>query len=123
MEGKKMKRYIELNENANATHLVIETKYNLGGLNCFTYAQEKRGYYLHVYPVKRETRNGYTLESFGAFTGTKHCIKEVTRQSAKAAAQAEENALNYIHNLVCHVCRKNGFTIPAEFIAPEAKTI
>lgn len=114
-----MKRYIELNENARATHICIEVRYNLGGFNCFTYTQEKRGYYLHVTPVKRETRDGYTLESFTAFSGTKYCVKEVNRKSAKAAAQADENALNYIHDLVTYVCQKNGFTIPAEFITPE----
>lgn len=114
-----MKRYVELTETTRATHIVIEIKYNLGGFNCFTYAQEKRGYYLHVYPVTRETRDGYTTESFTAFTGTKRCIKEVTRKSAKAAAQAEQNAQNYIHDLVCYVCQKNGFTIPGEFITPE----
>lgn len=114
-----MLRYIELNENAAATHIKIELRYDLGGYDCFNYTPKKRGYYLHVYPVTRERRDGYTLESFGAYTGTKYCVKEVTRKSAKAAAQAEENAQNYLNTLVTYVCQKNGFVIPAEFITPE----
>ena len=35
-----MKKYIELQEKTrNATHLLIELRYNLGGLNYFTYKQ------------------------------------------------------------------------------------
>lgn len=118
-----MKRYIELKENAGATHILVETRYNLGGFNCFTYAQEKRGYYLHVTPVTRETRNGYTLESFTAFTGVKQVLKTVSRRSAKAEAAAEEIAKNYLHSMVLHVCEKNGLPVPQEFIYGEVKTV
>jgi len=102
-----MKKYIELKENAKATHICIELRYNLGGFNCFTYAQEKRGYYLHVTPVKRENRDGYTMESFTAFSGYKQLIREVSRKSAKAEAAAEAAAADIIDIMVSRVCQKN----------------
>lgn len=114
-----MKRYIELETGAAATHLKIETYYSLGGYNCFTYRQEERGYYLSVTPVSRKTTDyGVTLESYTAFSGIKRIIKTVSRQSKKAAAQADENAVNYVHDLVLYVCHKNALPIPAEFITP-----
>lgn len=109
-----MKKYIPVKESSRATHIAIELKYNLGGLNCFTYAQEKRGYYLHVTPVKRERRDGYTMESFTAFTGYKQLIKEVTRKSAKAEAAAEAAAADILDIMIDRVCRKNGLELVQE---------
>lgn len=109
-----MKKYIPVKENANATHILIETKYNLGGFNCFTYAQEKRGYYLHVTPVKRERRDGYTTESFTAFSGYKQLLQEVTRKSAKAEAAAEAAVEDILDIMVERVCRKNGLELAQE---------
>ena len=109
-----MKKYIELKENAKATHICVEMRYNLGGFNCFTYTQEKRGYYLHVTPVKRESRNGYTMESFTAFSGYKQLLKEVTRKSAKAEAAAEAAAADIVGIMVERVCMKNGLELAQE---------
>lgn len=109
-----MKRYLELVENEKATHILVETRYNLGGFNCFTYAQEKRGYYLHVTPVKRELRDGYTLESFTAFSGYKQLIREVSRKSAKAEAAAEAAAADIIDIMVSRVCHKNGLEVKTQ---------
>ena len=107
-----MKKYIELEANAAATHLKIEVNYSLGGYNCFTGRQENRGYYLHVVPVTRETRDGYALESFTAFSGIKQCVKTVTRKSAKAEAEAEEKASRIENTLIEWVCDKNGLPLP-----------
>ena len=117
-----MKRYIALDTNNTATHIKIETSYNLGGLNVFTGSTEARGYYLSVSPVSRENKYGVTMETYTGFSGIKKCVKSVSRQSKKAAEQAEENALNYIHDLVLYVCNKNGLPVPAEFIAKEEET-
>lgn len=106
-----MKKYIKLEPSNNATHLLIETRYNPGGFNCFTYAQEPRGYYLHVTPVTREARNGYTLESFAAFSGCKQLIKEVNRKSTKAEAEAEKAAAQIENTLISWVCSKNNLSI------------
>ena len=116
-----MKRYVELEKNELATHLKIETRYDLGGPNWAYGGTTKRGYYLHVTPVKRETRDGYALESFVAFTGVKQLLKEVTRKSAKAEAAAETIAKNYLHSMVEYVCDTNNIPIPSEFICPEVK--
>ena len=114
------KRYIELeNPSRNATHLKIEVYYSLGGYNLFTYKPEERGYYLSVSPVCKFNRNGVTMESYTAFSGIKKCIKPVSRQSKKAAAQAGEIAKNHIHELVTYVCNTNGLNVPTEFINPE----
>ena len=108
-----MKKYIELQEKTrNATHLLIELRYNLGGFNYFTYKEEPRGYYLSVSPVALEQRDGYTLESFTAFTGTKYLVKEVARKSAKAEKEAEQRAKELEKALIDYVCNQNNLAIP-----------
>lgn len=114
-----MKRYVELTANEKATHLRIETRYDLGGPNWAYGGITKRGYYLSVMPVTRENRNGYMLETYVGFTGVKQLLKEVTRKSAKAEAAADEIAKNYIHSMVLHVCESNGLPVPPEFIYGE----
>ena len=106
-----MIKYIPVRESEYATHIKIELRYNLGGTSWATYQPEKRGYYIHVTPVKRETRDGYGLESFVAFTGYKQLVKEVTRKSAKAEAQAEAAAADIIDIMVERVCMKNGLEL------------
>lgn len=114
-----MKRYVELEKNPTATHLKIETRYDLGGPNFAYGGMTKRGYYLHVTPVTRENKYGVSMESFVAFTGVKQLLKEVTRKSAKADATAEDIAKNYLHSMVLYVCEKNGLPVPPEFIYGE----
>lgn len=63
----------------------VSTYYRKDGMNYFTYKTEARGYYLSVMPVERA--RGF--ESFTAFTGFKVLLKEVTRASKKAEAEAE----------------------------------
>ena len=105
-----MKKYIELTApTRNATHIVIETYYNLGGYNPFTGKSEERGYYLSVSPA--ELKNG--MESYTAFSGLKQLVKPVHRKSEKAAEQAADLALQYyISDLVKTVCNRNGIQAP-----------
>lgn len=118
-----MEKYVELSgNNGRATHLWIRVYYHLGGCNVFTYQNEQRGYYLSVTPVTLENKYGCNMISMSAFTGIKKCVKAVTRKSAKAAAQAAENAQNYIHDLVIYVCNQNGLPVPAQFIYKEARS-
>ena len=63
----------------------VYTYYKKDAMNYFTYKTESRGYYLSVIPVERA--RGF--ESFVAFTGFKVLLKEVTRASKKAEAEAE----------------------------------
>lgn len=118
-----MKKYVELAANEKASHLRIETRYDLGGPNWAYGGMTKRGYYLHVSPVTLERRNGYTMESYAAFTGCKQLLKEVSRKSAKAEAAAENIAKNYLHSMVLYVCESNDLPIPQEFVYGEVKTV
>lgn len=106
-----MKKYIELVENRNATHLKIELYYHLGGMNYFTARSESRGYYLSVSPVSRSDRHGVTMESYTAFTGVKQLVKAVSRKSQKAEAEAEAEAAQIEKDLIRYVCDKNGLSI------------
>lgn len=99
-----MKKYILLKENSAATHLKIETYYNIGGYNYFTGKEEPRGYYLGVSPVTKARG----MESYTAFTGVKKCIKTVSRKSAKAEAEAENIAAELEPALIKYVCTYNG---------------
>lgn len=109
-----MKKYIKVKDNpAKITHLKIELYYNKGNFeNC--YREEKTGYYLSVVPIERKERNGYTVETFGAFTGVKQLIKEVTRKSSKAEIEAEKLSLKAMDNLINYVCHENNLEIVAE---------
>ena len=106
-----MKRYVELTENAQATHLKIETYYDLGGPDFAYGGTRPRGYYVRVTPVTRENRYGVSIESFVAFTGYRQLVKEVTRKSAKAEAAAEAAAADIIDIMVERVCMKNGLEV------------
>ena len=109
-----MKKYIELEANAAATHLKIEVYYHLGGYNCFTAKSENRGYYLSISPVTRSNRDGFTFESYTAFSGIKQCVKTVARKSATAEREAEEKAARIEKMLIEWVCDKNGLPLPLE---------
>ena len=66
-------------------YIKLYTYYKKDSMNYFTGRTEARGYYLSVTPVERA--RGF--ESFTAFTGFKVLLKEVTRASKKAEAEAE----------------------------------
>lgn len=111
-----MKKYIDVTgENTKANALKIEVYYSLGGMNLFTYKQEKRGYYLSVCPVEQEVIGSVTLESYTAFTGAKVLVKEVKRKSQKAENEALIIAANMENDLINYVCRKNGLTITQNY--------
>lgn len=80
-----MKKYIK----KDGYELKIEIGYEKGGMNYFSGAVSRRGYYLYVYPVEIETiSSGVTIESFTMFKGGKKLLLEVTRKSEKAYRQA-----------------------------------
>lgn len=104
-----MKKYLQLAENEKQLNkLKIEIRYNLGGTSWATYRPEPRGYYLHVTPIKREERGGMIYESFGAFTGAKCFLLEVSRKSASAEAKAEAIAEAEAPAVIDYVLRENG---------------
>lgn len=111
-----MKKYIAVKDNSKEiTHLRVETKYDLGGTNCFTDEIVKRGYYLYVIPVERHTNTqGYATECFTAFSGNKLLLKGVARRSKKAEAEAEQLAQEKERMLIQKVCEKNKIELDNE---------
>lgn len=111
-----MKKYIPLKESENnrvkATHLKVETYYNKGGYNYFTYKEEPRGFYLSVSPVERSaSASGFMMESYTGFSGVKECVKTVARKSEKAEQEAEVLAQAKEQDLINYVCAKNNLEI------------
>jgi hypothetical protein len=80
-----MKLYIE----KDGYHLKVQVDYEKGGMNYFSGQENRRGYYLYVYPVQIETVDDrVTIESFTMFKGGKKLLMEVGRKSQKAYEKA-----------------------------------
>jgi hypothetical protein len=80
-----MKQYIE----KDGYHLKVQVDYEKGGMNYFSGQENRRGYYLYVYPVQIETVDDrVTIESFIMFKGGKKLLMEVGRKSQKAYEKA-----------------------------------
>lgn len=90
MENVLRKEYI----NIDGQDYKIKVYYSKGGINCFTYRNEPRGYYLSVSPVKLEQRDGYSTETIVAFSGIKNILLEVNRKSNSSAQKALDLANN-----------------------------
>lgn len=73
----------------NGQTLKIELYYNLGGYNYGTGNMMARGYYASVQPVKLTQGDGYTTETYTAFTGVCKLIHPVKRKSKVAEVRAE----------------------------------
>lgn len=104
--------YLPLPTNGQATHLKVEVYYSLGGYNVFTYRHEDRGYYLSVSPVNREEKDGYTMESFAAFSGTKILLYACKRKSDKSAGAALQIVDMYRDHLIRSVLASNNLPSP-----------
>lgn len=120
-----MKEYIPVNApqigSTRTTHLKVEIYYSLGGINYFTYKNERRGYYISVSPVeRREYAPGLMMEGTTCFSGYKALLKEVTRKSAKAEREAEAAAPALREELIRRVMAENHLTFTDA--APEART-
>lgn len=70
--------------------MAVYVMYSKGGFNCFTYKQERRGWYLHMQPT--EIRGN--MRSFEAFSGYKMLITECNRNCKSAM----EEAVAYMDN-------------------------
>ena len=102
----KNKEIIRIPTNDALTTIDIELTYQLGGHNPWSYANEKRGIYVSVSPIKRE--GGF--KSFTAFSGVKHCIKELKRFSSKAMATAKPD-IDTVKSMVMQVCQKSQLSV------------
>lgn len=78
--------------------------YRLGGMNMFTYNTEPRGYWLSATPVVVE--RGFVTEC--PMDGLRMLLKEVSRASKKAEADASAAMDTVMRDMVRKVCAKNG---------------
>lgn len=92
-------------------NLKVDLYYSLGGMNYFTYKNEARGYYLSVTPVEVSEYHGCKCESTTLMTGVKKLVKEVSRQSKRAAEEATELAKGLEEMLIDYVCRTEGVEV------------
>lgn len=102
----KNKEIFRIPTNDALTTIDIELSYQLGGHNPFSYANEKRGIYVSVSPMKRE--GGF--RSFSAFSGVKLCIKELKRFSNKAMETAKPD-FDTVKSMVTQVCQQSQLNI------------
>lgn len=107
------KEYIKIASNDHATHLKCELYYDLGGINYFTYANEPRGYYVSVTPVKRDG----ILESFVAFEGYKQIVQPCSRKSKKQQEIAESKYTEIRDMLIERLIQENGYELEQEATA------
>lgn len=110
-----MKKYFKLtaigaNADPKVTHMRVDLSYSKGGMNIWTYKQERRGYYLMLTPVFRDG----IMEGFVAFSGKKYLIREVTRASAKQEQEAEKEANSFLADTLSHIARGMGYELGEE---------
>ena len=107
------KRYLKTDKENK--FICVSLSYNKGGVNCFNYQNEPRGYYVHVQPVTRESHGGVTMESFVAFTGYKQLIREVGRASKKQEEICDGIALDCARPIIQRVLEESGMKITEEY--------
>ena len=97
--------------NSGETHLDVDFGYELGGENWYSGGHNVRGYYLYCCPVKIKDMGGYTTVTSALGKGLKVLLKEVTRKSKKAEAEAREQAEKEMPKLISSVLRKYGLKL------------
>ena len=101
---------IRIPTNVTGKFIEVELYYSKGGMNVFTYQNERRGYYVRVCPVTVE-RN---MVSFMAFSGKKMCFWECARKSAKAEREAiaeVNDCIDVVYDLIKFVAKKNNLEV------------
>lgn len=93
------------------TDIQIDFHYSLGGYSYATYKPYPRGYYVNVTPVTIRDEGTWRSVSFTAFTGYSYIIKEVSRKSNKAEAEARAIADSRMDQFLQEVCERNGLEL------------
>jgi hypothetical protein len=103
------------NADDSVNTIKVQVRYEMGGINYFTYRPSARGFYVSVMPVKIEHRDGFTSESFTAFSGTKSLLMEANRFSDKklneAAEQGHPDNNAIVRAMIAKVISENGLTL------------
>ena len=104
------KNYIPIVDNPNWNYMKVHTYYDLGGMNYFSGNVEKRGIYMSITPVQRNTSDeGYTSEVTTAYTGTKFLMQEVSRWSKLLMKYTPTN--QELEASIKHVANENNITL------------
>lgn len=107
-----MKQYYKVKD--SKTEIKMSTGYDLGGMNYFSGAVNRRGYYLYAQPVERSDSNGFRCESTTLFSGFKVMLVEVSRKGKKAEATAEKLALEQSYQYAEKLANQLGLELTGE---------
>lgn len=68
-------------------YIRVETYYSKGGLNYSSYKRDRRGYYVSIQPIEKETSTtGMSCERMNPFEGIRYCVAEAKRLNAATLA-------------------------------------
>lgn len=125
-----MKRYVAIEATRDENAICLETGYEEGGHNWFSGDTNRRGYYLYCTPVMKSARKladgtEYSTIQQVLGKGNKLLLKEVTRRSKKAEAEAEMLAEEKADWLLEKVMEKYGLKLvdKAELVQPEKASL
>ena len=90
-----IKKYVQC-EGKEVNCVRLEMYYYLGGINYFTYKNERRGYYVSVSPLMKKGN----CETYIGFTGRKMLVLECKRQSKKLAELAATHFAEAVFTLL-----------------------
>jgi hypothetical protein len=107
-----VKQYYKVKD--SKTEIKVSTGYELGGMNYFSGAVNKRGYYLYAQPVERSDSNGFRCESTKLFSGFKVMLVEVSRKGKKAEATAEALAMEQAQRYAEQLAGQLGMELSGE---------
>ena len=105
-----IKKYLDV-KGDNSKKIEVTTSYSKGGMSLFSYQEIKRGYYVHVQPVKFENIAGCNIVSVCPIEGRKMLLKEVSRASKKAEAEADCMAEEAAKPIIERVCAEQGIEL------------
>lgn len=70
----------------------VTVSYRKGGLNYFTYKEDKRGYWLHIQPMRISSGDGFTTSDYNPRDGYRMFLQEAVRFSASGLKCAVQTA-------------------------------
>jgi len=76
----------------------VTVSYTKGGLNYYTYKEDKRGYWMHIQPMRIEVRDCVTVSHYTPTAGRRMLVLEAARFSAAGLAKAKAMAADTLDN-------------------------
>ena len=72
----------------------VTVAYTKGGINMFTYKEDKRGYWMHIQPMRIEVSNGFITSHYMPGNGRRMLVLEAARFSATGLEKARLMAID-----------------------------